>query len=64
MRPIVSGSGSLTEGIATYVEHFIKDSYTSHETYLLDTYDLLRDIECIKRGPNLNKGAVLVTLYV
>ena len=34
VRPITSGSGSLTEGIATYVEHYIKHGTTAHQTYL------------------------------
>ena len=37
VRPINSGSGSLTEGIATFVEHHIKQSATSHSAYLQDT---------------------------
>ena len=64
VRPIVSGSGSLTEGIATYVEHFIKESSTYHDTYLQDTCDFLREIERINKGPKLNKGALLATLDV
>ena len=44
VRPITSGSGSLTEGIGTYVEHYIKHGATSHQTYLKDTPDFLRHI--------------------
>ena len=51
-RPIVSGSGSITEGIATFVNHHIKDLGTSHETYLQDTPDFLRIINEIKKVQN------------
>ena len=44
VRPIVSGSGSMTEGIAKYVEHHIKDIAQTHETYLEDTPDFLRGL--------------------
>ena len=32
VRPIISGSGSITEGIATFVEHHIQPISTSHDT--------------------------------
>ena len=41
-RLITSGSGSITEGLATFVEHFIKDTATAHKTYLQETPDFLR----------------------
>ena len=53
VRPINSGSGSLTEGIATFVEHHIKQSATTHSTYLQDTPDFLRIISHINKGPKL-----------
>ena len=37
MRPIISGSGSLTEGIGEYVNHHIKDIGTKHPSFLQDT---------------------------
>ena len=45
VRPIVSGNNSVTEGISKYVEHFIKELATKHETYLQDTPDFLRSLE-------------------
>ena len=36
-RPIVSGSGSITENIGIYVENQIKELATQHKTYLQDT---------------------------
>ena len=47
VRPIVCGSSSITEVIATVVEHLIKDSATNHEAYLKDTFDFLIQIDCI-----------------
>ena len=38
-RPIISGSGSITENPSLFVEHFIKDLAKRHETYLQDTPD-------------------------
>ena len=64
VRPILSGCGSITEGIGTYVEHYISKIATKHETYLQDTPDFLRVIESINRGPRLNQDAILVTLDV
>ena len=64
VRPILSGCGSLTEGIATFVEHHIKHIATTHDTYLQDTPDFLRTIERINKGPRLSQNAILVTLDV
>ena len=41
VRPITSGSGSLTEGIATFVEHHIQNISTTHEKNIQDTPDFL-----------------------
>ena len=64
VRPITSGSGSLTEGIGTYVEHYIKHGATSHQTYLKDTPDFLRQIAKINSGPKLDKQTMLATFDV
>ena len=37
VRPITSQSGSVCEGIATYVEHHVKHMATEHDTYIQDT---------------------------
>ena len=47
-RPIISGSGSMTEGIAKYVAYKIRDKAKSHSTYLEDTPDFLRAMEDVK----------------
>ena len=64
VRPILSGCGSITEGIATYVEYHICKITNTHDTYLQDTPDFLRTIERINRGPRLSQNAILVTLDV
>ena len=61
VRPILSGSGSITEGIATFVEHHIQPLSVSHDTYLQDTPHFLRLIQNINKGPKLKKNAMLVT---
>ena len=45
VRPIISGSGSITENISLFVEHHIKDISMKHESYLQDTPHFLRVIE-------------------
>ena len=64
VRPILSGSGSITEGIATFVAHHIKQSSISHDTYLQDTPAFLRLISRINKGPKLSSNALLVTWNV
>ena len=61
-RPIVSCNNSITENIGVYVEHYIKELGTKHETYLQDTPDFLRSIETINRGPKLPKNTILVAV--
>ena len=60
-RPIISGSGSITENISIYVDHHIKDIATKHATYLQDTPHLLRIIHKINQGPKLPENCMLVT---
>ena len=63
-RPITSGAGSITEGIATFVEHFIKDIATTHETYLQDTPDFLRNIDELNQQGELPQNALLLVIDV
>ena len=63
-RPIISGSGSITENIGKYVEHHIKDLANQHKTYLQDTPDFLRQIEGINKQGKLPPNAILVTVDV
>ena len=64
VRPIISGSGSITEGIATFVNHHIEEIGIKHETSLQDTPDFLRMIDKNNEGPKLDKNAILATMDV
>ena len=63
-RPIISGSGSLTENISLYVEHHIKHLATQHQSYLQDTPDFLRQIELVNSEGPLPSNAILVSIDV
>ena len=56
-RPIVSGSASVTENIASYVQYYIKDISKNYQSYIQDTPDFLRYIEKINQGPLLGRTA-------
>ena len=57
----MSGSGSVTENIAAFVDYHVKDTAKEHQSYLQDTPDFLRYIERINQGPALENNQVLVT---
>ena len=62
-RPIVSGSGSITENIGKFVAHHLKDVSNKHDTYLEETPDFIRKVEeCNKKG--LPANAIIVTFDV
>ena len=61
-RPIISGSGSITENLGVYIEHHIKDIANKHDSYIQDTPDFLRKIDQINHGPKLPSNAMLVTI--
>ena len=63
-KPIISGSGSMTENLSLFVEHFIKDLAKLHDIYSQDTPDFLRQIELVKKGQKLPKNAFLATVDV
>ena len=52
LRPIVCGSGSITENLGIYVDHQIKEIATYHESYIQDTPDFLRKLDKINHGQN------------
>ena len=58
---IISQSGSIYEGIATYLEHFLKPLGMQHQSYLKDTPDFLRTVQKINDGPSLSPKTVLAT---
>ena len=58
-RPIISGSGSVTENLGLFVEHSIKDLAIKHETFLQDTPDFLRAIDNLnENGPLLDNRCI------
>ena len=61
VRPIISGSGSITENISLYVEHYIKESSVKHPSYLQDTPHFLRVLHKLNSGPKLSEKSMLVT---
>ena len=61
-RPIISGSGSITENIGKYVEHHIKHIASTHESFLEDTPDFLRMIKRInEKTEELPQNTLIVT---
>ena len=63
-RPIISGSGSVTENISLFVEHHLKHLADQHQSYLQDTPDFLRHIENINNEGPLPSNAILVSIDV
>ena len=61
VRPIISGSGSITENISLFIEHHIKDISTKHMSYLQDTPHFLRIIDKLNQGKKLPNNAMIVT---
>ena len=61
-RGIVSCSGTLTENIAIFAEHHIKELGQIHEAYLQDTPHFLREIETLNQGEELPSSAMLVVI--
>ena len=64
VRPIVSGSGSIAENLSKYVDHHISEGAKTHEAYLQDTPDFLRNIERINSEYNLSENTILATFDV
>ena len=64
LRPIISGSGSITENLGVFVDYHIKEAATKHESYLKDSPDFLSMINKINKGPLLSKNVMLLTMDV
>ena len=64
IRPIVSGSGSITENLGVYVDHHIKNIAKKHASYIQDTPDFLRKINKINQGPKLPDNEILFTMDI
>ena len=63
-RPIISGSGSITENISIFVEHYLKENAKSHPSFLQDTPDFLRFIEEINMEGPLPENSILASFDV
>jgi hypothetical protein len=62
-RPIISGSGSVTENISLFVDHHIKELANKHPSFLQDTPDFLRSLEELNKEL-IPDNAILVTIDV
>ena len=60
-RPVISGSGAITENPSKFCQHYMKQVSKDHASYLRDTCDFLRHIQNIE---NLPANSVLVTIDV
>ena len=63
-RPIISGSGSITENVSLFVEHYLKETAKSHPTFLQDTPDFLRFIEEVNNEGPLPENTILASIDV
>ena len=63
-RPIISGSGSITENLGVFVEKHIREISYQHQSYLQDTPHFLRIINKINMGPKLPRNAMIATTDV
>ena len=61
VRPIISGSGAITEKISLFIEHHIKELSMKHPSYLQDTTHFLRVIEKFNKGIKLPSNSMLLT---
>ena len=63
-QPICSACGSIYKKIGKFIEHHIKHHATSHESYIEDTPDFLRNIEEINMNKEIPTNALLATIDV
>ena len=60
-RPVISGSGSITENPSKFCQHYMKQVSKDHTSFLRDTCDFLLHIQNIE---NLPDNAILATIDV
>ena len=60
-RPVISGSGALTENPSKFCQYYMKQVSKDHWSYLLDMCDFLRHIKNIE---NLPPNSHLVTIDI
>ena len=63
VRPIISGSGSTTENVSLFVEHYIKQLANKHPTFIQDRPYFLRCVEKLNEV-SLPDNSVIVTMDV
>ena len=63
-RPIISGSGSITENIGKFVDYHIKSHGSTHPSFLKDTPHFLRFVKHINNNETLPENTILVTMDV
>ena len=61
-RPIISGSGSMTENIGKFTDYHLKPVANKHQSYLQDTPDFLRKLDEI--SDLVEDSDILVTVDV
>ena len=64
LREVVSGSGSNTEYISAFVDHYAKSEVQKLPSYLEDTPDVLRKIQAKNRNGPLPPGAIPVVMDI
>ena len=64
LRPVVSGSGSNTEGISKFVDEFAKAEVPKLESYIEDSRDLLHLVESINKKGSQPEGTIPVTMDI
>ena len=60
LREVVSGSGSNTEYVSAFVDHYAKSEVQKLSSYIEDTSDVLRRIQAKNRNGPLPPGAIPV----
>ena len=48
-RPVISGSGSITENPSRFCQHYMKQVSKDHDSFIRDTCDFLRHIQNIEK---------------
>ena len=64
LREVISGSGSNTEHISAYVDHFAKAEVQKLKSYIEDTPDVLRKIDAKNKEGPLPPGTIPVVMDV
>ena len=63
-RPIISGNGTVTEIVSSFVDYFLKDLVKTLPSFIQDTTDILRKFEDLNREGPQPPNSFLATLDV